>query len=163
MYKINDIVVYRKDVCRIKDIRRNALSGESYYIMVPIDDDSLIIDVPTENRLGLIRNVINREDANKLIDSIPTIGVIDINDKNIENEYRKLLSEDSLENLVKIIKTAYLRNNERLLNKKKISEKDDNYLKKAEKKLYNELAISLGMGYDEAREYIIEHVQKQIS
>lgn len=163
MYKINDIVVYRKDVCKIKDIRRNDLSGESYYIMVPIDDDSLIIDVPTENRLGLIRNVINKEDANKLIDKIPTIEIIDTNDKNIENEYRKLLNEDSLESLIKIIKTAYLRNSERLLNKKKISEKDDNYFKKAEKKLYNELAISLGMGYDEAREYIIEHVQKQIS
>lgn len=163
MYKVNDIVVYKKYICRIKEIKENHLSGKNYYVMVPIDDDSLKIDVPTEDKLGLIRNVISKEDANNLIDRIAKIDVIQADEKSIESEYKKLFSEDSLENLIKIIKTTYLRNNERLLNKKKISEKDENYFQKAEKQLYNELSISLGMDFEQTRKYIIEYVQKQIS
>ena len=162
MYKVNDIVVYKKYICRIKEIKENHLSGKNYYVMVPIDDDSLKIDVPTEDKLGLIRNVISKEDANNLIDRIAKIDVIQADEKSIESEYKKLFSEDSLENLIKIIKTTYLRNNERLLNKKKISEKDENYFQKAEKQLYNELSISLGMDFEQTRKYIIEYVQKQI-
>lgn len=163
MYKVNDIVVYKKYICKIKEIKENHILGKNYYVMVPIDDDSLKIDVPTEDKLGLIRNVISKEEANNLIDKIALIDVIESDEKNIENEYKKLFKEDSLENLIKIIKTSYLRNNERLLNKKKISEKDDNYFQKAEKQLYNELSISLGMDYDETRKYVIEYVQKQVS
>ena len=41
--------------------------------------------------------------------------------------FTQLLNTDNHENLVKIIKTTYLRNENRINNKKKISDKDDKY------------------------------------
>lgn len=160
MFNVGDIVVYRKDVCKIKDIKKNHLSGKDYYILAPIDDDSLIIDVPVENRMGWLRNIISKDEADILINKIPNIEIIKTDEKNYENEYKRLLNENSLENLVKIIKTAYLRNDARIQNKKRISEKDDTYFKRAERQLYNELSVSLGMTYQETKEYIINYVQK---
>ena len=63
--------------------------------------------------------------------------------------------------LIKIIKTTYERNNNRLLNNKKISEKDDTYFKLAEKYLYNELAISLNTTSEEIKNYIINKFKNE--
>lgn len=62
------------------------------------------------------------------------------------------------EDLIKIIKTTYLRNKERTENNKKIREIDDSYFKKAEKYLYNEFSIVLNKSFEETKEYIINKV-----
>lgn len=62
-----------------------------------------------------------------------------------------LLTHDK-ENLIKIIKTSYLRNEKRINSNKKISAKDDIYLKKAEELLYRELSYSLNMSFDDVFE-----------
>ncbi len=160
MYKVNDYVVYKKDVCRVKEIKNNKVNGQDYYILVPIDDDSLIIDVPVENRMGYLRDVINKKDAEKLILNMPNIKTLDeIDEKYIDKAYKELLYNGKQEDLIKIIKTAYLRNESRLKNNKKLSEKDTNYFNQAEKYLYNELSISLNMSVDEVKNYIINKVQ----
>ena len=159
MYKKGEYVVYKHDVCIIKDIKENKLRGNTYYVMTPIDDDSLIIDIPTENKMGILRSVISFEDANNLIKRIPKIGPIeDINEKNLETKYKEMLKTGIHENLIRIIKTTYLRNERRINNKKKISEKDDTYFKLAEKYLYNELSISLNMTVEEVKKHIFEIV-----
>lgn len=146
MYKIGDYVVYKRDVCIIKDI------VENYYVLNLIDDNTLTIKVLFKS--DLLRNIITKEESENLIKSIPNIEIININNKLIENEYKRLLSTGNLEDLVKIIKTTYLRNENRIINHKKIGEKDDNYFKKAERFLYNELSISLNKTYEETKEYI---------
>ena len=77
----------------------------------------------------------------------------------MENEYKRLLDTRDLNDLVKIIKTTYLRNKERIDNKKKISEKDDNYFNKAEDYLYTELSVALNMKKSEVKKYIIEKLK----
>lgn len=161
MYKINDYVVYKKDVCKVKEIRSNKLNGNKYYILIPIDDESLIIEVPVENRMGYLRDLLSKEDADSLIDSISKIKPLDnIDDKYIEKTYKDLLYRGTHEDLIKIIKTTYLRNDERIKNNKKISEKDDNYFNQAERYLYNELSIVYNMNFEETKNYIIKRVQE---
>ena len=41
MFKINDYVVYKSDVCKVVDIRHNNMKKEDYYVLVPILDNSL--------------------------------------------------------------------------------------------------------------------------
>lgn len=161
MYKKDDYVVYKHDVCKIKDVKENKMTGSTYYVMTPIDDDSLIIDIPTENRMGFLRDIISKENAEKFINKISKIQPLDnINDKNIEIKYKELLNAGGHENLIKIIKTSYLRNENRINNKKKISEKDNTFFKLAEKYLYNELSIVLNKSVEEVKDYIIEKVSK---
>lgn len=158
MYSVGDYVVYKKDVCNVKKIKKNHLNNKDYYVLIPIDDESLIIDVPTDNRCGYIRDLINKDEIEAIIMSIPKIPVIECDTKNIENEYKILLSSGKHEDLIKIVKTTYLRNKERVDNNKKTGDKDDMYFKKAEKYLYNEFGLVLGMNFDEVKKYIIDKV-----
>lgn len=161
MYKVNDYVVYKHDVCIINKIKTNEINNKSSYVISPVDDKSLIISIPIENEKYLLRSVINKETAMKLINNIPAISPLEnINEKSLDNDYKELLNSQNHENLIRIIKTAYLRNENRLNNKKKISEKDNTYFKLAEKYLYNELAVALNITSEEVKELIIEKASK---
>jgi len=157
MFKVGEYLVYRKAVCQVKNIKEK--DGNNYYQLVPIDDDSLKIEVPVEDKDNVLRSLISREELESLINKMPSIELIDCNDKMIELEYRNLLSTGNREDIIKVIKTAYLRNKSRVENKKKISEKDNNYLEKAEKLLYNEFSIVLNLSFDDTRQYIINKVE----
>jgi len=159
MYNIGDFVVYKKDVCKITDYKEKHLRNIDYYELVPILDDSLKIVVPIDS--GYLRSVISKEEAEHIIDLISSIEVIEANDKLIENEYKRLLHDGGYEGLIKIIKTTYLRNEDRVNNKRKISEKDDNYFNLAEKYLYSEFSVSLDIPYDEVKKYVIDRVSKK--
>lgn len=156
MYKNGEYVVYNKNVCVIKGLKVRDL--KLYYILKPIDDNNLLIEFPVDNCAKLMRNVISIEDANLLINKIPSIDTIKAPDKLIEKEYKRLLSTGLLEDLVKIIKTTYLRNKTRTDNNKRIGETDDNYFHRAERLLYNELSISLGKEIKETKDYVTKKV-----
>ena len=88
------------------------------------------------------------------------IKAIDVDEKYIEAEYKKLLQEPTHEDLISIIKTTYLRNKERLDNNKKLTEKDTKYFELAEQYLYNEFSIVLNLTYSKTKDYIINEVTK---
>lgn len=160
MFKESEYVIYRNDVCFIKEIKKG-INNKDYYVLIPTYDKSLKIEVPTSNDLNLIRKVITKEEALNLIDSIKNIKIIEQNDRLIENEYKRLLNTNEKENIISVIKTTFLRNDARIKENKKRSEKDDYYLKKAERMLYGELAISLNMNVDEVKEYIIKTINSK--
>lgn len=161
MYKKNDYVVYRHDVCVIKDIKENKINGKVYYVMSPIEDNTLIIDIPIHNEKMFLRDIISKNKAEEIIKSIKSIQPLDnINDKYIETQYKFLINTFKHEDLIKIIKTTYLRNAMRISNKKKISEKDNDYFVLAEKYLYNELSIALNKSVQEVKEDIYKEVNK---
>ena len=161
MYKVNDYVVYKKDVCKVKEIRENKLNGNCYYVLIPICDESLIIDVPVDNKMGYLRDVLSKKDADNLIDNIVNIEPLsNMDSKYIENTYKDLFHNGTQEDLIKIIKTTYLRNEDRIKNRKKLSEKDSDYFNQAEKYLYNELSIVYNMSFEEVKDYIIHKVEE---
>ena len=151
MYQKNEMIVYKKDVCKIIDIKE--INNYTYLFLVPICDDSLKIQVPIDNKD--IRNLISKDEVNKIIKKMPSIEVIKNNNKLLENAYKNLLKEGSFESLIKIIKTAYLRNKARLDNNKKKQEKDDYYLELAEKYLYTEFSVVLNKNINEMKDYIL--------
>ncbi len=63
MYKKGDYVVYKHDVCLIKDFKENKTNGVTYYVMNPIDDYSLTAKIPIDNKTGLLRNIISSKEA----------------------------------------------------------------------------------------------------
>lgn len=160
MFNIGDYVVYYKDVYKIIDIKEKYINDIDYYILTKVNDESLKLSIPTNNKY--IRKLLNREKVMDIINNILNIDIIDYDDKMIENEYKRLLSNGTHEDLIKIIKTTYLRNKERIDNKKKISDKDKNYFDLAEKYLYTEFSIVLNMSFNETKEYIINKVMEGI-
>ena len=160
MYKINDYIVYKRDVCRIKEIKEKYHNDTDYYVLTPITDTSLKINVPVDN--AQIRSLISTEEVEKLIKTIPSIKTINVDERLLENAYKDLLKTEKHEDLIKIIKTTYLRNKNRTDNNKKISEKDDSYFNLAERFLYSEFSIVLNKSYDETKKYVISEVTKLV-
>lgn len=156
MYKINDKIIYKREVCVIKTIKEKLFNNKDYYCISPITDSSLTINVPTDS--DAIRETLTKEEVLNIIEEIPNIEVINSDEKSLENVYKELLSTDDIKDLVKIIKTTYLRNQKRLATGKKIGDKDDTYFKKAEKLLYTNLSIALEMTYEECKEYVIKRI-----
>lgn len=160
MYKIGDLLIYKKELCRVEEIKNKYIKDIDYYVLKLLTDESLTIQIPTNS--NLIRNLITKEEIEKIISNIPNIEVIKSNDKNLEHEYKALMQSGTHEDLIKIIKTTYLRNKERLDNNKKTTDKDNNYFNQAESYLYNEFATVLGMTYEETKEYVINKVNQLI-
>ena len=158
MYKVNDLLIYKKDVCKVKEIKEKYLRDRDYYVISLLTDDSLTIQIPINSQA--IRNIITKEEANIIINQIPKINIIESNAKNLESEYKKLMQNGTHEDLIKIIKTTYLRNEERLANNKKIADKDNYYFNEAESYLYHEFSIALNMSYELVKQYIIDTLSK---
>lgn len=160
MYKIGDHLVYKRDVCKVVDIIEHGFKDLSYYVLMPINDISLKIQIPTTINKEYVRDLITKEKVEEIIKIIPTIDIINVDTKLIENEYKRLLDSGEYIDLIKIIKTTYLRNQERVDSKKKISDKDKKYFEKAEKYLYSEFSVVLNKTYDETKEYVINKVEE---
>ena len=161
MYNIGDYVVYKRDVCIVREINKKYYKDMDYYKLEPVNDRSLELDVPVNNKD--IRNIISKYELDNIIKDIPNIEVLKCNDRYIENDYKFLMRSNSHADLIKIIKTTYLRNKERLDNKKKVTDKDIMYFKQAEKYLYTEVSLVLGVSYEDARRYVIDKVKDKIN
>mgnify|MGYP003312352731 CR=1 FL=1 len=159
MFEIGEVVVYKREVCIIKELKNNFYRDMDYYILNSIIDDSLVLQVPVENKMGYLRKIMSKEEVEALINRIPDIEYIDTNEKFIENEYKALLQTNEIDDLVKIIKTTYLRNDTRQKEGKKTADKDSFFFNKAETFLYTEISKSLNMPYDEVKNYIIERLK----
>ncbi|MBR1680079.1 MAG: hypothetical protein IJ772_00590 [Bacilli bacterium] len=157
MKKIGDYVIYQKEVYKITEMKENDYTKRMCYTLIPLKDKSLKVTIPIDNQ-G-IQNLMTKEELNQLIKRISAIPVIKADDKLIENEYKRLLSEGKRENLIAIIKTTYLRNQQRKENNKKISEKDNRYFQLAEEYLYTEVSVILNCSIEEAKDYIIKRVE----
>ena len=147
-----DYIVYRKETCKIIE------KEDGYYRLVPVNDTSIKYKVPIDS--NFLKKVITKEEIDRLLLEIPEINTIDLGEKQIEQEYKELMKSGTHEDLVKIIKTSYLRNQIRILNNKRISEIDDEYFKRAEKYLYEEIGIVLNLSFENTKEYIINKLKK---
>lgn len=160
MFDVGSYVMYKRDVCKIISIEKNRYTNLDCYILTPIMDSSLKINVPVDNKNKYLKKLLTKEEINCLIEKISSIKPIEVDSRTLETEYRNLLHSGKHEDLVKIIKTTYLRNKQRQENKRSVGEKDKEYFNKAEKYLYNEIAIVLNKTYDEAKEYVINKVKE---
>lgn len=156
MYRINSYVVYKKNICIIKDIK--TINNQEYYVLESVNDIGLKITLPTSTNL---QKIMTKKEANDLLKKIKDIPLIDLpSDKYIENTYKELILSGNKEDLIKIIKTTYKRNNKRVKDKKKKSDRDEKYFNQAEKYLYTELSVVLNKSYKEIKDYITELINE---
>ena len=86
MYNIGDLVVYQKKVCKIKDIKEKFINENDYYILEPLNDPSLKLNVPTNDTLSVDKNEDSNKN-NKLYIKIPPRFPEDKIEKNLENRF----------------------------------------------------------------------------
>lgn len=167
MFQVNDVVIYgHHGVCEITDIGTLKMpmadQEKLYYTLRPVYHRDSAVYAPVENRRIVMRPVITKETAKELIEHIPRIETVWIvNEKAREVQFKEALQTCDCEELVKIIKTLYMRKQQRLENGKKVTVVDEKYFRQAEDKLYEELAFVLEMEKSEINTYISEHMEER--
>lgn len=163
MFEINDVVVYRKEVFRIIDKRKNTMNKEESFVLVPyIKNDGLatLLQVPVANSMGYLRHISTKKEIKDLIQQIPSILLIEGDSRSLESEYKIKMKRGTLEDLVSVMKTASLRKKERMLINKKSGVVDDNYLQLAERYLLEELSVVMDLKVEDAKAYLIDEVAR---
>ena len=167
MFEAGDYVIYgHNGICQVKGTTTLEMEGvpknRLYYILTPQDGRTGTIYTPTENGKLVLRSVMSREEAEQLIQDIPDIETLDIeNDKRREEKYKECLRTCDGREMLRVIKTIYLRKSKRLRCGKKATAVDERYMKMAENNLYSELSMLLEVPKDEMVSYIAAQVKKQ--
>lgn len=164
MFEIGDYVVYgHTGICQVIGVTTMDMPGISkdrlYYILRPEGQAEGKIYTPVENGKMVLRKVMTREEAETLIAEIPSIETLVIeDDKHREERYKACIKSCECKELIRIIKTIYLRKQERLSQGKKVTATDERYLKMAEDNLYSEMSILLGIPKNKMEQYIAKQL-----
>lgn len=167
MYQVNDLIVYgNHGVCRITGIGTPAIpiadKNRQYYTLRPAYQREEVIYAPVENNKTVMRPILTRQEADRLIDEIPKLNTVWIvNEREREAQYKAAIRTCDCKELVRIIKTLYQRKRERIQSGKKVTVVDDRYFHQAEEQLYGELAIVLDMPKEAVSDYIAGHAKNQ--
>lgn len=153
-------------VCRVIEITGNPIDRsdlkKKYYVLEPVFEKASTIYTPVDNDKIVMRRIMNKEEAEKLIAQISEIDTVWIQEeKRREQTYKEAIRTYDSRSLVQIIKTLYKRKRSRINEGKKVLSSDEQYLHKAEELLYSEMSLALSIPKDEVEEYIARAVDKQ--
>ncbi len=164
MFEVNEYVTHISGgICRITDITTLNLPGadkdRKYYVLMPVSGNNATVYVPMDNDSAM-RKIITEDEALKLIDEIPGIKEMTIeNEKMRESTYREAIKSCDLRNLVSVLKNLQIRRAKRIEEGKKTTATDDKYFKIAENNLYSELAFVLGRDKKEVRDFVFQRIE----
>lgn len=164
MFEKGEFIVYgTSGVCEVKEITTINMKGVSndrlYYILNPCHYKESKIFIPVDNEKTVMRSVLTKEEADELIDTIPDIEELWVsNDKLREEKYKETMRSCDCKDWIKVIKTLYLRKQERIAQGKKTTAMDEKYLRMAEDNLYTELSLVLDIPKEQMEEYITQRI-----
>lgn len=105
-----------------------------------------------------IRQILDKETIQELIDEIPTLETIWSENKSLRYEsFQKVIESGSARKLAQLAKTLYLIRDEKELCGKQIAERDREYLKRAEDLLFEEISMVFDIQQSEVKDLILHH------
>lgn len=167
MFGKGEYIVYgTTGVCQVRDITAMsaAESGREklYYVLEPVGVAGSRITTPVEGNKSILRPILSREEAYRLIDGIQEVAQLRIaDDKQRESRYKEALKTCDCREWIGIIKTLHFRKKDRLARGKRLTEVDERYLKKAKENLYRELSIPLEIPAEDVEKFIAARIEEQ--
>ena len=167
MFQAGDVIVCGSHgVCRVEKVGPiSSAAGDRdriYYTLKPLYERGSVVFTPVDNQKMVIRPVISREEALRLIDGMRDAEGLGIQDeKKREEGYKEALKTCRAEELVRMMKTIYARGRSRAARGKKATDADSRYLKLAEDYLFGELSVSLDLDRDQVKAFIRERIGRE--
>ena len=163
MFKIGDYIMYGvTGVCKVTDIIKEKYlnNEEDYYVLEPVyATTETIIKIPVANKKVFMRNIISKEDIDNLIEEIPLEKEVWIDDERERNyKFKSMVRSGDYRQWSTLIKTIFLKREEKKLEGKKITQEDERLFKSAEKLLNEEIATILHISPDEVPQYIKNNI-----
>jgi CarD family transcriptional regulator len=159
MFNIGDLIIYSgQGICQIDDISEKTYLGitQNYYVLHPIEGNKLEISIPVDNDKVVMLNLINRDEAEEIIESfsLPGVDWIEISSHRTQI-YSDTIKKGNRKDIAKIANTL-MRNKYRVESVgRKFYEQDNKLLIIIKSTLFAELAMSLNTTFEEINEKII--------
>lgn len=169
LFNKGEYIVYgTTGVCQVRDITAMSTDGSGkeklYYVLEPVGVSGSRIMTPVEGNKSILRPILSRDEAYRLIDGIQDVDQLWItDDKQRESKYKEALKTCDCREWIGIIKTLHFRKKDRLARGKRLTEVDERYLKKAKENLYRELSIPLEIPAEEVETFIAERIEQVLT
>lgn len=163
MFVNNDYVVYGKTgVCQVTNIidgKSMGLPEDKYYELHPVFDSKEKIMAPVGNPKVLIRKIHKKEQILSSIDEAMEQDTVWIDDNKLRKQkFQELLGSGSFKDCIALVKTLYLKNEEKKKNGRKLHMNDEIIMRKSMKILFEEFSVSLGVPIRDVQNFIINKI-----
>lgn len=165
MFSVGNLIVYSgTGVCRVDAVGPPPFYPRcktKYYTLTPLRGSETIY-VPVNTKV-FMRLILSREAAQELIRRIPEIQQAQVDNldyRMLAQRYRTFLDTHSCEDLVQLIKTVYTKSKTNTQHGKKPSKVDQDFQKRAEFLLHDELSAALDIPFDQIGKYITQQVEQ---
>ena len=166
MFQVGELVLYgTTGVCEVIRIAPHDLSGKGserlYYFLKPLYQQC-VISTPVDSDKVFLRPIISREEAERLIDLIPTVQGRTYPGtalRELTAQYEQAIASHNCMDLVELIVSIYHKKQALLRKKRRVGSVDERFMKRAEELLYGELGAALGIERDAVHDYIARRIQ----
>ena len=147
-YKVGDYIVHEKSgVCQIVDIQIMEMQGrgseKEYYCLAPYKQTNSQIFTPVDDPRRL-RDIVSKQDAEDFLERVDELEIVDEPNERARVEIcKQMVATSDLNQIGSVIKTLYIKKNERLAKGKRMMTQDERIMNVAVKKLFDELAFAL--------------------
>ena len=165
MFQPGELLVYgTTGVCRVEEITTPDITradrGRRYYLLKPLYQDGVIY-APVDSDKVPIRPVISREEAEALIDLIPSIRAEAYHGPTLQalaQHYQSAVRSHDCRDLVELMMSIYAKRRQAEAQKRRLGMVDERFMKQAERLLYGELSVALDIPFDQVEPYIARRV-----
>ena len=169
MYQVGELIVYGSTgVCEVVGHEKMKFAGagtvQVYYVLRPLDQDGTIY-TPAENPKVFMRPVISRTEAERLIDTIPTLDAEAYHDRSIQllaAHYEEALQTHDCADLIELTMSIYAKKQYLEERRRRFGSVDERFMKRAEDLLFGELGAALEIPKDEVQGFISTRLQKSM-
>lgn len=163
MFKIGDFVVHNgHGVCTIIDETFNSTMNKTFLKLETVHNKMSIM-MPKDKMNDFLRPILSKDVLVKSINDGANISnEYNKDNKERKNEFQELITSNDVNDTIKLLRFLYNISNDKKKEKKSLGSFDSQFLQQAERKLFNELAISANISKEEAHNYIINVLKDPI-
>jgi len=167
MFKIGEAVIYGSHgVCQIEGIetvQMENLKQKKYYVLNSLHSNGLILRIPTDNEklTSRMKEILSVDEIRELVSTMSDQEELSWIDSDAERErsYFELVKNGTRKELVSLIKTLHLKEEERMSIGRKLRASDDKIFRQAKEKLHSELAYVLNISIEEVVPLVMQNIE----
>ncbi|GAA0303539.1 CarD family transcriptional regulator [Gracilibacillus halotolerans] len=168
MFNIGDLIIYSSHgICKIDDIQEKTISGvtRQYYILHPVaSENHLTISAPVNNDQVIIKGLMNKEEALKVLETFDEEGIDWVDNANRRfNEFSGIVNKGNNKDIAQVANTLMRRRIELDKEEKRLYQKDEKLLEDIQQILFHEIALALDMTYESVDAMVNNQIEGKIA
>lgn len=162
MYNVGDVVIYSSHgLCSIEDICEQTFSDitKTYYVLQPLNDLKLTIRTPTDNAKKQLRDIIDKEEALKILHSFNSPGVEWIEQNTHRMRFHvEIIKTGDRQKQANLLNTLLRKKLEYVAIEKKFPQQEEKFLQSLQEVIFSEFSIVLNKTSEEIYDYVLTQI-----